>query len=138
MNHSIPVRIEGTRSSLAEVVARSQRMAIFELKSYDIKGVTNCMFLRISVSFALDSQRRITNLIFSKGNIKIQVAVRVAGRLVVVQYISHASLSYIIIDIFKVTIYIVIFVCISRVVSYFITIIMIIVSYYSRMKNFVL
>lgn len=96
------------------------------------------MFLRISVSFALDSQRRITNLIFSKGNIKIQVAVRVAGRLVVVQYISHASLSYIIIDIFKVTIYIVIFVCISRVVSYFITIIMIIVSYYSRMKNFVL
>lgn len=123
---------------MAEVVARSQRMAIFELKSYDIKGVTNCMFLRISVSFALDSQRRITNLIFSKGNIKIQVAVRVAGRLVVVQYISHASLSYIIIDIFKVTIYIVIFVCISRVVSYFITIIMIIVSYYSRMKNFVL
>lgn len=123
---------------MAEVVARSQRMAIFELKSYDIKGATNCMFLRISVSFALDSQRRITNLIFSKGNIKIQVAVRVAGRLVVVQYISHASLSYIIIDIFKVTIYIVIFVCISRVVSYFITIIMIIVSYYSRMKNFVL
>lgn len=123
---------------MAEVVARSQRMAIFELKSYDIKGVTNCMFLRISVSFALDSQRRITNLIFSKGNIKIQVAVRVAERPVVVQYISHASLSYIIIDIFKVTIYIVIFVCISRVVSYFITIIMIIVSYYSRMKNFVL
>lgn len=123
---------------MAEVVARSQRMAIFELKSYDIKGVTNCMFLRISVSFALDSQRRITNLMFSKSNIKIQVAVRVAGRLVVVQYISHASLSYIIIDIFKVTIYIVIFVCISRVVSYFITIIMIIVSYYSRMKNFVL
>lgn len=123
---------------MAEVVARSQRMAIFELKSYDIKGVTNCMFLRISVSFALDSQRRITNLIFSKGNIKIQVAVRVAERPVVVQYISHASLSYIIIDIFKVTIYIVIFVCISRVVSYFITIIMIIVSYYNRMKNFVL
>lgn len=123
---------------MAEVVARSQRMAIFELKSYDIKGATNCMFLRISVSFALDSQRRITNLMFSKSNIKIQVAVRVAGRLVVVQYISHASLSYIIIDIFKVTIYIVIFVCISRVVSYFITIIMIIVSYYSRMKNFVL
>lgn len=72
---------------MAEVVARSQRMAIFELKSYDIKGVMNCMFLRISVSFALDSQRRVTNLIFSKGNIKIRVAVRVAESLMVVQYV---------------------------------------------------
>lgn len=85
---------------MAEVVARSQRMAIFELKSYDIKGVMNCMFFRISVSFALDSQRRVTNLILPKSNIKIRVAVRVAEHLMVVQYVSHASLSYVIIYIF--------------------------------------